>query len=247
MQIRWRLRMAAAQREVWTAAQLRRLLAQRWTAPVVGIGLGTVRQATCPGEAGNTRRVVHCVGVHAQRPVRGRHHTRWRRWHAGKNQPRTQGRPRPLDAAAVTNYPACVDCAAPVKFRHRNRCHACQRRVDRAAAKRPCPRCGQLRHLQPSGTCAACVRAAAPRKPPKTITCVRCGEQRRNAGHGLCNRCTLADPDRAFRYAASMAGRMGTVPAWWHELTAFAAARYHPGGAMTILRKPPGSSPRSRP
>lgn len=29
MQVRWRLRMAAAQREVWTAAQLRRLLAER--------------------------------------------------------------------------------------------------------------------------------------------------------------------------------------------------------------------------
>lgn len=29
MQIRWKLRMAAAQREVWTAAQLRRLLAER--------------------------------------------------------------------------------------------------------------------------------------------------------------------------------------------------------------------------
>ena len=29
MKIRWRLRMAAAQREVWTGAQLRRLLAQR--------------------------------------------------------------------------------------------------------------------------------------------------------------------------------------------------------------------------
>lgn len=29
MQISWRLRMAAAQREVWTGAQLRRLLAER--------------------------------------------------------------------------------------------------------------------------------------------------------------------------------------------------------------------------
>jgi hypothetical protein len=29
VQIRWRLRMAAAQREVWTGAQLRRLLAER--------------------------------------------------------------------------------------------------------------------------------------------------------------------------------------------------------------------------
>ena len=29
MKIRWRLRMAAAQREVWTGAQLRRLLVER--------------------------------------------------------------------------------------------------------------------------------------------------------------------------------------------------------------------------
>jgi putative transcriptional regulator len=29
MRIRWRLRMAAAQREIWTGAQLRRLLAER--------------------------------------------------------------------------------------------------------------------------------------------------------------------------------------------------------------------------
>ncbi len=29
MKIKWRLRMAAAQREVWTGAQLRRLLAER--------------------------------------------------------------------------------------------------------------------------------------------------------------------------------------------------------------------------
>jgi putative transcriptional regulator len=29
MEIKWRLRMAAAQREVWTGAQLRRLLAER--------------------------------------------------------------------------------------------------------------------------------------------------------------------------------------------------------------------------
>jgi putative transcriptional regulator len=34
MRIRWRLRMAAAQREVWTAAQLRRLLADRAGLPL---------------------------------------------------------------------------------------------------------------------------------------------------------------------------------------------------------------------
>jgi hypothetical protein len=29
---------------------------------------------------------------------------------------------------------------------------------------------------------------------------------------------------------------MNTVPVWWEELAAFAAARYHPGGAVIILR-----------
>ena len=34
MKIRWRLRMAAAQREVWTGAELRRLLAERAGLPL---------------------------------------------------------------------------------------------------------------------------------------------------------------------------------------------------------------------
>jgi len=40
-----------------------------------------------------------------------------------------------------------------------------------------------------------------------------------------------------FRYAASMAGRMHPAPQWWPELVAFTAARYHPGGAIAILRQ----------
>jgi ribosomal protein L37E len=76
-----------------------------------------------------------------------------------------------------------------------------------------------------------------PGRPVTTITCARCGEQRRNARHGLCNRCSLADPDRPFRYAAVIARRLAPVPAWWDDLTAFAAARHHPGGAIVILRE----------
>jgi hypothetical protein len=30
---------------------------------------------------------------------------------------------------------------------------------------------------------------------------------------------------------------MTAVPAWWEEFTAFAAARHHPGGAVSILRE----------
>ena len=130
-----------------------------------------------------------------------------------------------------------MDCPAPVKSRTRARCHVCHRRIERAALKRPCTGCAQLRHLNGDGWCAGCLRAAAPRKAPKTIRCRGCGEQRRNVGHGLCNRCTLADTDRPFRYAASLARRMAPAPQWWGPLVEFTAARYHPSGTITVLRE----------
>ena len=41
MEVRWKLRMAAAQREIWTGADLRRLLAERaGVADVGGVGVG---------------------------------------------------------------------------------------------------------------------------------------------------------------------------------------------------------------
>lgn len=137
----------------------------------------------------------------------------------------------------MSGYRTCLECPAQVKFRHRDRCHTCHRRAERAALKRPCTGCGQLRHLREDGRCAACLRVAAPRKTPKTIRCRVCGQDRRNVGLGLCNRCMLADPDRTLRYAESMATRMGPEPPWWGQLAAFTAARYHPGGAVAILRE----------
>jgi site-specific recombinase XerC len=137
----------------------------------------------------------------------------------------------------MTGYRTCADCPAPVKSGDRVRCHVCHRRVTRAALKRPCPHCGQVRHLGESGACAICGRGAVPGRPARIITCARCGEQRPHASHGLCNRCALADPDRPFRYAAATARRLRQVPGWWDDLVAFAAARHHPGGAVEILRE----------
>jgi hypothetical protein len=93
-----------------------------------------------------------------------------------------------------------------------------------------------VRHLRPAGICAICDRPAGPGRPAKIINCRQCGQQRRNAGHELCNRCKLADPDWPFRYSASLAARLPAVPPWWQALTEFSAARYHPGGAVAILR-----------
>lgn len=137
----------------------------------------------------------------------------------------------------MSSYPTCADCPAPVKFRNRTRCHACHRRTGRAALKRVCAMCGQIRHLGEDGCCAGCLRAAAPRKEPKQSTCRCCGQQARNVGHGLCNRCAQADPDRPFRYGASLAGRMAPAPSWWVPLIVYTTARFHPGGAVAVLRE----------
>ncbi len=136
----------------------------------------------------------------------------------------------------MSRYPPCTQCGAPVKFRDRHRCHVCQRKAALAALKRPCPCCGRVRHLRPAGICAICDQAAGPGRPAKAISCGQCGQQRRNAGHGLCNRCKLADPDWPFHYGASLAARLPVVPPWWQALTEFTAARYHPGGAVAIMR-----------
>ena len=91
---------------------------------------------------------------------------------------------------------------------------------------------------EPTGGAPGVCAPPLHRKPPKTIGCGRCGEQRRNVGHGLCNRCALADPDRPFRYAASLAaGRMAPTPAWWDLLVEFTAARCYPGGTVAVLRE----------
>ena len=137
----------------------------------------------------------------------------------------------------MSGYRTCLDCSAPVKFRDRDRCHICHRRAERAALKRACPQCGRQCHLQDDGRCAGCVRADTPRKPPKTTRCRVCGQDRRNVGLGLCNRCMLADPDRPFRYAASLANRMSSPPAWWNPLVEFTAARHHRSGTVTVLRE----------
>lgn len=136
----------------------------------------------------------------------------------------------------MSRYPPCVECGAPVKLRDRDRCHVCHRKAARAGLKRSCPRCGRVRHLRPAGICAICDRPAGPGRPAKIISCRQCGEQRRNAGHALCNRCKLADPDWPFHYGVSLAARLPVVPPWWQALTEFSAARYHPGGAVAILR-----------
>ena len=155
--------MAAAQREVWTGAQLRRLLEER-----AGLHLSSASVSALltrqPAQVKLETLAALCTALDctpgdlievdttpvpqpAARPAR---------------LGRAEGRPRAVAAPAVSPYPPCAECGAPVKFRDRDRCHACHRRAARAALKRPCSRCSRVRHLCPAGICAICDRPAGP-------------------------------------------------------------------------------------
>ena len=75
MQIRWKLRSAAAQREVWTGSQLRRLLAQRAglelsSASVSALFTRQPSQLKLDHPPGT----LHRLAMHPGRPVRPRYH-----------------------------------------------------------------------------------------------------------------------------------------------------------------------------
>ncbi len=74
MRIRWRLRMAAVQREVWTGAQLRRLLRERAGLELSAAAVSALLTKEPAQVAVHPGGVVHRAGVHPQRLVRGGHH-----------------------------------------------------------------------------------------------------------------------------------------------------------------------------
>ena len=75
MKATWRLRMAAAQREVWTGAQLRRLLAEK-----AGLRLSAASVSALltkqPTQLKLDTLAALCTALESQRSARHRHHTR---------------------------------------------------------------------------------------------------------------------------------------------------------------------------
>ena len=107
MRIKWRLRMAAAQREVWTGTELRRLLADKAGLEMSGgVGVGAVHQGTHPDQDDDADRVVHCLAMHSGRLVRDGRHSRRASCRAadptGADAAPSRQRSRPLAHADVT-------------------------------------------------------------------------------------------------------------------------------------------------
>ena len=74
MNVKWRLRMAAAQREVWTGAELRRLLAERAGLEMSAASVSALlTKQPRPAEVADPGGPVHRARLHAERPARGGH------------------------------------------------------------------------------------------------------------------------------------------------------------------------------
>lgn len=73
MKIRWKLRMAAAQREVWTGTELRRLLAEKAGLEISAASVSALLTKEPSQVKLDLDRLVHRTGMHPQRPLRDRH------------------------------------------------------------------------------------------------------------------------------------------------------------------------------
>ena len=202
VEVRWKLRMAAAQREIWTGAQLRRLLAERAGVEMSAASVSALmRQA--PKQLKLSTLQALCVALDCQpwRADRGRHHpdrqARPRRQASPAARARAVRRVRARRHRSDPMDGVCADCGHDGKLHARDRCQPCYWRAKHDSAKETCPGCGERWRLRPTAEgprCHRCIRRARPRKQPTPRRCRRCGQVRRHVAHGLCTACYQRDP-----------------------------------------------------
>ncbi len=129
---------------------------------------------------------------------------------------------------------SCTRCGHLVRTRSASLCRDCRRRVERHAARQPCPRCGRPGYLRPgTGWCGTCSRPRQAKQPPRP--CAGCGRVRRHAGLGLCSACWQRHPDRPFVQGGNLIARLAEPPPWLGDFVGDLAARHCVGRACTML------------
>ena len=222
MEIRWKLRMAAAQREVWTGAQLRRLLAER-----AGLELSSASVSALltkqPAQVKLSTLVALCTALEctpndlfevdttpAERPA----------------APPAAAAPAaasagPFDAADLTGRPVmkrqrdCARCGAAVGIIGRDYCCRCWHRRQAEAARSSCPGCGLARVLLAgTGRCERCSRV-----------CADCGGPVRRRDRDRCTRCHHRREREQARQACPRCGK----PGYLREQTGWCGSCSRPG------------------
>ncbi|MFE6925324.1 integrase [Nocardia sp. NPDC057663] len=128
----------------------------------------------------------------------------------------------------------CGQCGHKVRLADAVLCRDCQRKADRQARKKDCPRCGNPGYLRAeTGWCGHCSRPRPLKKPPRV--CAACGELRRHAGRGMCSRCWQSHPNRPHVAGEHLVARLADPPDWLPGLIACLAEGYSPGRACVVI------------
>lgn len=84
---------------------------------------------------------------------------------------------------------AAPDCPDPTRpHSARGFCRQCYYRVYAPTQVAVCKECGQQKHLQAKGKCAACYKRTTSRP---NVVCSACGETREHAAKGMCSICYM--------------------------------------------------------
>ena len=214
MEVRWKLRMAAAQREIWTGAQLRRLLAERAGVEMSAASVSALmRQA--PKQLKLSTLQALCVALDCQPGELIEVDTTPVAKPAGRSKPaRRAGSRAASDARAPRRRSDRWRASAPTAATTGSftRAIAASRAIGAPSTTPPrksAPAAasdGELRPTASGPRCYRCIRRAGPRKQPTPRRCRRCGEVRRHAAHGLCNACYQRDPMRVGVWVQGAAG-----------------------------------------
>ncbi|HWG60853.1 MAG TPA: site-specific integrase [Streptosporangiaceae bacterium] len=147
------------------------------------------------------------------------------------------GKHKALDEATgrcVLCSRACARCGHRVGRKGRVLCRTCRAKDRRAAAQRPCPRCGKPGRIRAAtGWCGHCSHPGRP--PAPDAACGGCGTVTHLAGAGLCPRCYDRSPHRITVRAAGLAASLDDPPAWLPGFAEYLAPRHHAARACQMI------------
>ena len=200
MEVRWKLRMAAAQREIWTGAQLRRLLAERGGMEMSAASVSALmRQA--PKQLKLSTLAALCVALDCQPGELIEVDTTPVAKPASRSKPAGNAR-RVANGARVPRRRSddggvCADCGHDGKLHARGRCQPCYCAPSASQRRRPARTAAGARSSRrpPRGRAAGVVCVAPAHASSRRHGAVDAAvELRRHAAHGLCNACYQRDP-----------------------------------------------------
>lgn len=146
------------------------------------------------------------------------------------------GKPKRLDATTgrcVLCSRGCVRCGHNIGRKGRDLCRTCRATDRRAAARRPCPRCGKPGRIRDdTGWCGHCSHPGRP--PAPDAVCRDCGVVAHLTAR-RCRRCYDQSAHRITVRAANLAAALDDPPGWLPGFAEYLASGHHPTRACQMI------------